>query len=855
MTVTAGTHIGPYEILAPLGAGGMGEVFRARDTRLGRDVALKILPSLFATDTERLRRFEQEARAAAALNHPNILVVFDIGTAPSTSSAHGIPYVVSELLEAKTLRQVLDGGALTPRKAVEYGTQIASGLAAAHAKGIVHRDVKPDNVFVTKAGRVKILDFGLAKIAEEAATDGSRATMAHTDPGMVVGTVGYMSPEQLRGEPVDARSDVFSLGADLYEMFCGERAFKGKTAVDTMSAILKEDPADFPADVHAAAPAIERIVRRCLEKNVEERFQSARDIVFALDAISTTSGVRPAAAEAAPANRRMGIPVAAAVAAIVIAGAGAYFAGATFGSTASAPPSLAQLTFRTGTVRGARFSLDGQTVLYAAAWEGQPIKLFSTRAGNPESSALTLPNADLRAVNRKTGEMALTLAAKTSGTFYTQGTLARAPITGGAPRPILENVIAADFTPDGTEMAAIIGEASGYRIQFPLGTDRVRTPNSISDLRVSPDSSHAAFIAHGPSGDDGAIQVIDRTGPPRTLSAGWLSTQGLAWSPDGKAVWFTGTKSGTLSQLWSVTLTGQERMLYRAPMRLQIEDVAPDGRVLVSGVSVGARVRTGSIRERTERDLSWFDYGTSVSISADGKTIAFNESGEGAGSTYGIFVRPTNGDPAVRVADGGAAFLSPDARQVLMMGDDQKSLVFVPTGAGTPKHVPLPTLATIATASWFSDSRRALLIAREPGKPMRSWRFDTSTSRLTPLTPEGTAGRWVSPDGPKLIVTSNNQRQILDLADGATVPIKGADSSDTMVGWADNGSVYIAPPSGGIYRIDLHTGARTLALADTETTQAGFTSFDSFVVALDGDHYVYSVLRQLSQLFLLKLTQ
>src|SRR6187402_1052953 len=279
MALAVGTRLGAYEITGSVGAGGMGEVFRARDTRLDRDVAIKILPTLFATDPDRLRRFEQEARAAAALNHPNILVVYDVG------AEGGVPFVVSELLEGRTLRQALEAGRIGARKAADYGTQIANGLAAAHEKGIVHRDVKPENIFLTKDGRIKILDFGLAKLAESIHTDGSGATMAHTDPGMVVGTAGYMSPEQLRGEPVDARSDVFGLGAVLYELFCGERAFKGKTAVDTMSAILKEDPADFPAELHASAPAIERIVRRCLEKNVHERFQSARDVTFALEAL------------------------------------------------------------------------------------------------------------------------------------------------------------------------------------------------------------------------------------------------------------------------------------------------------------------------------------------------------------------------------------------------------------------------------------------------------------------------------------------------------------------------------------------------------------------------------------------
>jgi serine/threonine protein kinase len=454
MSLATGSHLGPYEILGPLGAGGMGEVFRARDTRLGRDVALKMLPTAFTADQDRLRRFEQEARSAAALNHPNILAVYDVG------ANDGVPYVVSELLEGKTLRQTLEAGALTTRKAIDYGAQIASGLAAAHEKGIIHRDIKPENVFVTKDGRVKILDFGLAKLADMPTADGAHATMTQTDPGMVVGTVGYMSPEQLRAEPVDARSDVFSLGAVLYEMFAGERAFKGKTAVDTMSAILKEDPADFPEAVHASAPAIERIVRRCLEKNVDERFQSVRDVTFALEALSSASGIKPVIATDATVPRRSGIPVATAVGitlAVALAAAAAAWIAGRFGAPAPKPPQVTQLTFRSGRVHGARFAPDGQNVIYAASWEGQPLKLFSTRPGSSDSTTLALPDGDLMAVSRTTNEMLTTVGAVPAFTFYTRGKLARASVSGGAPRAIADNVIAADFSPDCQMLAAIVG--------------------------------------------------------------------------------------------------------------------------------------------------------------------------------------------------------------------------------------------------------------------------------------------------------------------------------------------------------------------------------------------------------------
>jgi eukaryotic-like serine/threonine-protein kinase len=296
MALNPGTKLGPYEILAPLGAGGMGEVYRARDTRLGRDVALKILPESFARDADRLRRFEQEARAVAALNHPNILAVFDIG------QHDGSPFLVSELLEGESLRAVLDRGALPQRKTIEYGVQIAHGLAAAHEKGIIHRDLKPENVFVSRDGRIKILDFGLAKFAQNLSSEPDGVTLAssHTAAGVVLGTASYMAPEQVRGEGADARTDIFAFGAVLYEMLSGARAFRRDTAAETMTAVLKDDPPELSDPGRVVSSALERIVRRCLEKNPEQRFQSARDLSFALSALSGTETNALGRAAAAP---------------------------------------------------------------------------------------------------------------------------------------------------------------------------------------------------------------------------------------------------------------------------------------------------------------------------------------------------------------------------------------------------------------------------------------------------------------------------------------------------------------------------------------------------------------------------
>ncbi|HEY7575344.1 MAG TPA: serine/threonine-protein kinase, partial [Thermoanaerobaculia bacterium] len=365
MALAAGTKLGPYEIVGIVGAGGMGEVYRARDERLKRDVAIKVLPASYSSDPDRLRRFEQEAQSAGGLNHPNITAVHDLGT------HDGAPYIVTELLEGETLRARLSGGALSPRKAIDYAVQIAKGLAAAHEKGIVHRDLKPENVFLTSDGRVKILDFGLAKLTQSETASGAQTnlpTAAGTEPGVVMGTLGYMSPEQVKGKPADGRSDIFSFGAILYEMLSGARAFHRDSAAETMSAILREEPPDLSATNRSIPPGLERIVRHCLEKNPEERFFSARDVAFDLEALSEHSGPSvgpasgPVAAAASPAVGKRpswALLVAAVAATALLIGAWAFFAIRKAGERP--PPSFRQLTFRRGAILSARFAPDGQT--------------------------------------------------------------------------------------------------------------------------------------------------------------------------------------------------------------------------------------------------------------------------------------------------------------------------------------------------------------------------------------------------------------------------------------------------------------------------------------------------------------
>jgi len=490
MALTSGTKIGPYEILAPLGAGGMGEVYRARDTRLGRDVAIKVLPEALARDAERLRRFEIEARAVAALNHPNILSIHDIGT------HEGAPYLVSECLEGQSLRQELNGGALSLRRAVEYGNEIAQGLAAAHDKGIIHRDLKPENIFVTRDGRVKILDFGLAKLAtsEAGLEEGATLEAVPTSAGVILGTVGYMSPEQVRGETADARSDIFALGTVLYEMLSGQRAFRRDTSAETMTAILKEDPAELSASGKAISPGLERVVRRCLEKKPLQRFQSARDLAFNLEGlsgVSSTSATPVAVAGRQP--RKWMVGLAAALLALILI-AGFVFVGGwrlRRGASASAQPSYHQLTFERGLVYAARFASEGGSIYYSASWNGQAVQLYSTLPDSPESRPLNVINSTLFAVS--TSEMAISVGCRDRYIGNCQGTLATVPVSGGSPRQIEADVLSADWTADGSELAVIHQAAEKYRVEFPRGKTIYESTHPLGYLRISPNAKVVAF--------------------------------------------------------------------------------------------------------------------------------------------------------------------------------------------------------------------------------------------------------------------------------------------------------------------------------------------------------------------------
>jgi Tol biopolymer transport system component len=858
MSVPSGTRLGPYEIVAPLGAGGMGEVYKARDARLDRDVALKVLPTAAAADPDRLRRFEQEARATAALNHPNILAVFDVG------SDAGVNYVVSELLEGETLRDRLKTGTVPPRKAIDYAIQIARGLAAAHEKGIVHRDLKPDNLFLTRDGRLKILDFGIAKLLGPAGGEPTIAPTidAGTTPGMVLGTVGYMSPEQVRGLPADHRTDIFSFGAVVYEMLAGRRAFAGATHADTMSAILTADPPELADGAHAVPAMLDRFVRRCLEKNPEERFQSARDIAFNLDAISTTTGhgtggVAAMDSPAAPARLRRAW-VAAALALGLTAGAAAAWVAAARMRPAPAPAKFQQLTFRRGTITAARFSPDGDTVVYSSAWEGKAPELYSTHIGAIGERPLGI-QGELLAISR-TGEMAILVNVTPLSNWMQTGTLARAPLGGGAPRETLRDIGGADWSADGQQLAVtrFLQATRHWRLEYPAGTVIHESDKWIERPRLSPDGSRVALFEHPISGDNrGIVIVVSLKGERTVISPEYSALVGSVWSPSGDEVWFTASTGGNRLELLGARPGGRVRQIAPTPGSVVVEDARADGQVLLQAVSLKARLLVKTPRDAEERDLSWFDNPLLRDMSPDGSLVLFDEEGEGGGPNYSAFVRRTDGSPAVRIGEGYALRLSPDSQSALtsVPSGPANAWTITPIGPGEPRKIIVPLQATNGIPRWFPDGKRLAVIGNEPGRPNRSYEFSIETGKARPLTPEGTTGTLVSPDGRFLIVATTDGRRLVWPVDGSEPrEVRGILAADLPAGWsADSGSIFVSAPTSGrgrdIARLDLVSGRRQVVTTFGPSDPAGVRTIGAPLVSADGRTYAYRYSQTLSDLF------
>jgi eukaryotic-like serine/threonine-protein kinase len=849
-----GKFLGHYRVIEKIGSGGMGEVYRASDERLARDVALKILKPSLANDQDRLRRFEQEARAAAALSHPNIVAIFDIGR------DDGAPYIVSELLEGQTLRERLHGGPLPRRQAIEYAAQIAQGLMAAHEKRIVHRDLKPENLFITKDGRVKILDFGIAKLlssefGSEPEKPKSVASMTtQTKVGSVLGTIAYMSPEQLRGKAVDHRSDIFSFGAILYEMLVGKRAFAGDTYADTLTAILKEDPPEMIREGSTIPLAFEQVVRHCLEKDPDDRFQSARDLAFALSTLSNVTASGQIATFHRRAARLRTWPPR--IMAALLLAALAIYLGTRFGTVHE--PEYRRVTFERGTVYSARFTPDGRTVVYGASWNGHPLQIYSTIPDSLLARPLGLTSAYLLGLSRS-NELALTLHGRPGSHLeFEGGVLAQSPMIGGTPREILQDVTWADWSPVG-DLAVVHHVKGRDNLEYPVGNVLYQTTGAISNIRFSPRGDRIAFLDHAGRWDEGgSVYVTDMSGHKTKLSSDWEWEYGLAWSPKGNEVWFTALENGASNRsIWAVTLSGKQRRLLNVPGGFTMQDVAPDGRILAT-IDSERLAMEWSEKDKPAQDLSWYDWSIAKDISPDGQSVLFEESSEPTAPNGAVAIRRIDGSPPIRLADGTADTLSPDGKwaiSVSQSGPPQITLLSV--GPGQSIHIALPSMERLQTGAHFlPDGKRIALNGNEPGRPGRTYVVDVSGGTPEPVTPEGIFATLPSPDGKFLAGETPDYKIGLFPVDGGLArAVPDVDSGYVLAQWsADGQGVYVFRPGDlplRVQRLDIATGKMKLVRELVPADVGGVVSIGPVITNADATKFVYSYYQTLSVLYVI----
>ncbi len=871
MPLLPGQRLGPYEIVSPIGAGGMGEVYRARDARLAREVAIKVLPGEAAANTERLKRFEKEARAASALNHPNIVTVFDAGTSDGTS------WIAMELVDGETLRKLL-AEPIPLKRLLAIATQVAEGLAKAHATGIVHRDLKPENVMVTKDGTVKILDFGLAKLIEPSPGSGALThapTLSQgTAAGVVVGTVEYMSPEQARGLALDFRTDLFSFGSMLYEMASGRRAFSRGSGPETMTAIIREEPEPLASAAPATPAPLRWIVERCLAKDPEERYAAtkdlARDLARLREGLAETSltGGQPAAPAPRGGRWRPLALAAATLAALAAIGVVAMR------RPRAGPPTYRPLTFHRGAIGGARFDSDGKTILYSAAWEGKPPQLFSTRLDSTESLALPFPSADLLSLS-DSGKLAVRVLHGEE-----PSAIAEVPRGGGAPKelvasePLGEDGLGlaaqlADWSP-GEDRLAIVRKG---QLEFPVGTVLVPASEGawVLALRFSPDGRRIAFVAVDSRAETGAFEVgvVDRSGTRRVLSTGWEIVASLAWHPGTEELWFSARKGNSdigVVELYAASLSGTDRLVAQTPQLLIVEDVARDGRVLARSDDWSETLMCQPPGASRELNLTYFDFSRGLALSADGQDVLFMEGGAAGGATGGVYLRKTDGaTAAVRLSEGWNQnhYLSPDKTWVVRTLPDR--LTLLPVGPGEPKTIQDKDLQ-YHRALWFTDGKRLLVSASAKGHGPRMYVQELSGGSPRPVTPEGVAAGQVSPDGTLVAAAEMKTEKwaLYPVGGGDARPIPGSYGQRLPPGTSRHEEVLGFDASGtGLYvvsgvltkridRLDLATGKRSSLREIAPADPAGVDSIASLLLTPDGRGYCYSVMRSLSRLYLVE---
>ena len=779
MTVETGTRLGPYEILARIGAGGMSEVYRAYDPRIRRDVAIKVLPATFTRFADRMHRFEQEARAAGALNHPNLLTIFDVG------SADGKPYIVTELLEGQTVRAMLrddDDTAvrLSIRKAIEFGIQIANGLAAAHERGIVHRDLKPENLFVTRDGRVKILDFGVAKLRsnpDDPLISDEKTMTQDTSPGTVIGTVGYMSPEQVRGQSVDGRSDIFSLGTLMYEMVSREHPFRGDSPADTMSAILREDPKELTLVNPNVPPGLDRVIRHCMEKSPEQRFQSARDLAFQLDVLSSGSGTLTTVETDRPLLPRRTAVIAGTLLLAVLAALAWWFLRSRMSGAAGEVATFRQLTHLDEVELYPTIAPDGETFAFVRGWgPGSDIHFQRTDGRNAINLTRRCAAADLQPAFSPDGSQIAYRSECDGGGIFVMGA------TGESSRRISANGFNPSWSPDGKEIVYatesvtwtptsrgsmselwIVEAGSGER-RLLLSRDGVQpnwSPNGhrIAFWAIAGESAQRDIWTVDPRAKDPAASVVQVTSD---AAVDWNPV----WSADGKHLYFGSDRNGAMS-LWRVAIdeesgeTGGEPEPVLAPARFS-------GHYSIS--RNGSRMLFASIDQNETMMTVPFD------------PVAGATTGEAKTVLSGSFLL-------------FSSQLSPDGKWVAVTNrGGQEDLFLVEVATGEVRQL-TNDLARDRGAAWSPDGSKIYFYSQRADEMYEIFSINADGSGLTRVTKPNQSGWYpsVSPDGRKLAFFNYEHTFLLDLdrpgAEVQELPAALQGSRPAMNAWSPDGTL------------------------------------------------------------------
>jgi Tol biopolymer transport system component len=848
-----GRRLGQYEVRSFIGAGGMGEVYLAYDTTLGRNVAIKCLAPHVASDSSARRRLEREARLLATVNHPNIASIYGV------EQVDGVIALVLEMVEGHTLAD----RAFPMREALGIARQVADALEAAHEKDIIHRDLKPANIKVTPGGVVKVLDFGLAKALTHDASQADDASTA-TRAGLIMGTAAYMSPEQARGKGVDRRTDVWAFGCVLYELISHRTAFGAETASDSLVKVLESEPdwACLPPDT---PEPIRRLLRRCLQKDPAVRLRDIADARLEIvEALSPDSGVTVPSARRSRIRLWGALLLASGLA--VATAAGGYLAR----RTAAAPSAgtVSQLTFRHGIVGRARFAPDGKSVIYGAAWNGEPFRLYSTLIGSAQSRAIELAPADLLALSKQ-GQLAISLSRPAIDGWEPHGTLAVTALAGGAPRELYSDVVGADWSPDGKAMAIVRRVGDGARLEFPVGTIVHQAP-VILPPRVSPDGERVCFFA-GPA--YGELWVGERGGSARLLARPLGRGGHCAWTPDGREIWVEAGGGAMHMTLEAISLSGSRRTVASYTGMIYIEDIAPDGRVLIAAGTLRYSAH-GSSGGR-ERDISVFDATRLFHLATDGQQTLLWDNSPGAGRNL-AFLGRMDGTPAVPLGPGPPSALTPDGEWAAVIGDGvsnqriRNKLTFMPTGAGAARTVDLPIDieplygGASGRSDWsrrtyhFSKDGTRFLIpyGRAPGRPPRVYVYEVSQNAMKAITPEGVTGpAALSPDGRFVGVNDGPDVRVFSIDDGTDRALPGMPEPGHVAAWAPDGkSLLLIEQIEGLARVfrrDIVSGSRALVREIRVQDPAGVTAFDIFV-SPDGQSYAYTKQLRLANLFVVE---